>query len=106
MADETSVRSAVDNLVEAFRQWLSQLIWYPGCLVTDVSLASSGYIICQIQGGTNQQCGWKNLFSIAVGDYVDVLYDTRSMSWEVFKPGVGSTAVWDSASDVLIWIGW
>jgi len=104
MSDEVSVRNAVDSLIDSLHQWLTQLVWYPGCLVTSVADADDGYIVCQISGGTNQQCGWKKLFSIAVGDYVDVLYDPRSMRWEVFKPGgsvIWSTSNWNLGSDCL-----
>lgn len=90
---------AVDSLIEAFRLWLQQLIWFPGCLVTDVTDAAAGWIVCRItadSGGTvagaNQRCRWRQLFEISLNDIVDVLYDPRTMMFEIFKPG-GSTGV-------------
>lgn len=88
---------AVDSLIEAFRLWLQQLIWFPGCLVTDVTDAAAGWIVCRITadaGGTvaggNQRCRWRQLFEIAANDIVDVLYDPRTMMFEIFKPGGGA----------------
>ena len=91
-----SVPAAVDLLISTLHEWLTQLVWYPGCEVTDISEADSGWVTCKIQGGTNQRCGWRKQFTIKVGDFVDVLYDPRSMAWEIFKPG-GAT-VWSTTN--------
>lgn len=89
-----SAEAAIDSLVRALHEWLIQLTWYVGCEVTDVSEVDAGWVTCRISGGTNQRCRWRKLFAIAVGDYVDVLYDPKSMTWEVFKPG--GAAAWYS----------
>lgn len=88
---------AVSSLIEAFRLWLQQLVWLPGCLVTDVTDAATGWIICRITadaGGTvagaNQRCRWRQLFEIVLNDVVDILYDPRTMMFEIFKPGGGT----------------
>lgn len=87
-----SAQAAVDSLISSLYDWLTQLIWYSGCQVTSVADVDSGWVVARIQDGTNQRCRWKKLFPIAVGDYVDVLYDPRTMQFEIFKPG-GAT-IW------------
>lgn len=98
MAEQISVsaQAAVESLISSLHDWLIQLVWYSGCQVTSIADADLGWVVCRIQDGTNQRCKWKRLFSIAVGDYVDVLYDPRTMQFEVFKPG-GAT-IWSDTT--------